>query len=42
MDDLDLLIKKIFEIVPAYYDKKEADEIKKIILEYMKRKEEKK
>jgi|GEM_PF-4819042 len=39
MDDLDLLIEKIFKIVPAYYDEKEADKIKKLILEYLKNKE---
>lgn len=35
MDKIDELIIKIYEIIPAYYDKKEAEEIKKLILEYL-------
>lgn len=36
MDKLDELIVQIYEIIPAYYDEKEAIEIKKIILKYIK------
>ena len=36
MDKLDELIVKIYEIIPAYYDEKEAIEIKKLILKYIK------
>ena len=36
MDKLDELIVKIYEIIPAYYDEKEAIEIKKLILDYIK------
>lgn len=32
---LDELISKIYEIVPAYYDEKEAKEIKKLIIKFM-------
>ncbi len=35
MDKLDELILKIYDIIPSYYDKKEAEEIKKLILEYI-------
>ena len=36
MDKLDELIVKIYEIIPAYYDEKEAVEIKRLILKYIK------
>lgn len=35
MDKLDDLIAKIYEIIPAYYDEKEAAEIKKLVLKYI-------
>lgn len=35
MDKIDKLIEKIYEIIPAYYDDKEAKEIKKLILKYI-------
>lgn len=35
MDKIDELITRIYEVIPAYYDKKEAEEIKKLILEYL-------
>lgn len=35
VDELDVLVRKIYDIIPAYYDKKEAEEIKKLILAYI-------
>lgn len=35
MDKLDELISKIYDIIPAYYDKREAKEIKDLILKYI-------
>ena len=37
MDELDELIYKIYDVIPAYYDEKEAKEIKKLILDYIKK-----
>lgn len=34
-EKLDQLIVKIYEIIPAYYDEQEAEEIKKLINEYI-------
>lgn len=36
MDKLDKLILEIYNIIPAYYDDKEAREIKNLILKYIK------
>ncbi|WP_264174408.1 hypothetical protein [Clostridium tagluense] len=38
MDDLDVLVIKIFDIIPAYYDKNEAEQIKELIKEYIQNK----
>jgi hypothetical protein len=34
-NELENLVKKIFEIIPSYYDEQEAEEIKKLINEYI-------
>lgn len=37
-EDLDRLVRKIFEIIPSYYDEREADLIRRAISEYVIRK----
>lgn len=34
---LDKLVKDIFDVIPAYYDESEAEKIKKLIIEYIKK-----
>lgn len=34
--NIDTLVSLIFEVLPVYYDEKEAKQVKKLILEYIK------
>lgn len=34
-DELEKLVQEIFQVIPSYYDKKEADKVKKLILDFL-------
>lgn len=34
-EDLERLVREIFNIIPSYYDEREADQIKRLIKEYL-------